>query len=279
MKRQIRGLNAADQIPDGVFLVRVQRVMFRHQQQKPYHTVSLSVLQPVRFSNQILSGRLYCTPKALWKLNWFLRDFGYDIESLGRDEVDEKRLVGLTGVVKISHIVGQWKPRSGEGAPWSRFDDEAVLRKEYRTDFVFDDAQVSGMFATASKPITSCDRSCGHAGCSVAWLYSINRQVAISGEHRAGRAGSALHGQKACDGLLKLGVDFVGDDHDIGQHGSEVDGRQIALDGLEDADLQEAGLLQDQRRGVALAIAQFSKCHGRRREAVDGFDLADVAQP
>jgi len=110
MKRQISGLHAADrfaaeQVPDGVFLVRVQRVTFRRQQPKPYYTLALSVVQPLRFSNQILSGRLYCTPKALWKLNWFLRDFGYDAESLGRDEVDEKRLVGLTGVTKISHIV------------------------------------------------------------------------------------------------------------------------------------------------------------------------------
>ena len=47
----------------------------------------------------------YCTPKALWKLSWFLRDFGYDTELLGRDEVDEKNLVGLRGVVKISHSV------------------------------------------------------------------------------------------------------------------------------------------------------------------------------
>ena len=38
-------------------------------------------------------------------MNWFLRDFGYDAESLGRDEVDEKQLLGLTGVAKISHIV------------------------------------------------------------------------------------------------------------------------------------------------------------------------------
>ncbi len=40
-----------------------------------------------------------------WKLSWFLRDFGYDTELLGRDEVDETQLVGLKGVVKISHIV------------------------------------------------------------------------------------------------------------------------------------------------------------------------------
>ena len=110
MRRRISGLHAADhcsadQVPDGIYLVRVQRVTFRRQAQKPYYTVALSVVQPLRFANETLSGRLYCTPKALWKLNWFLRDFGYDAESLGRDEIDEKQLIYLTGVVKISHIV------------------------------------------------------------------------------------------------------------------------------------------------------------------------------
>lgn len=110
MKRQISGLNeadrcAADQVPDGIFLVRVQKVSFRRQAQKPYYTISLNILEPSRFADHILSSRLYCNPKALWKLNWFLRDFGYDSELLGRDEVDEAQLVSLRGVVKISHVV------------------------------------------------------------------------------------------------------------------------------------------------------------------------------
>jgi hypothetical protein len=110
MKRQITGLHAADrcatdQIPDGVFLVRVQRVFFRRQAQKPYYTLSLVVLEPRRISGHVFSSRLYCNPKALWKLQWFLCDFGYDTELLGRDEVDETQLVGLKGVVKISHVV------------------------------------------------------------------------------------------------------------------------------------------------------------------------------
>src|SRR5881394_777218 len=96
---------APAQIPDGVFLVRVQRVRFQGQAQKPYYTLTLAILEPSRFASQVISSRLYCSPKALWKLNWFLRDFGYDTELLGRDEVDETRLAGLTGVVKISHIV------------------------------------------------------------------------------------------------------------------------------------------------------------------------------
>jgi hypothetical protein len=109
MKRQITGLHAADrcvanQIPDGVFLVRVQRVYFRRQAQKPYYTLTLTILEPSRFADNVISSRLYCNSRALWKLNWFLRDFGYDTELLGRDEVDETQLVGLKGVVKISHI-------------------------------------------------------------------------------------------------------------------------------------------------------------------------------
>ena len=49
-----------------------------------------------------ISGRLYCTQKSLWKLNWFLRDFGYDPDLLGRDEVDEKALLGLTGILRTT---------------------------------------------------------------------------------------------------------------------------------------------------------------------------------
>jgi hypothetical protein len=110
MKRQITGLHAADrcaadQVPDGVFLVRVQRVQFRRLAPKPYYTLVLAILEPTRFAGRNLSSRLYCSPKTLWRLNWFLRDFGYDTELLGRDEVDEKQLLGLKGVVKISHIV------------------------------------------------------------------------------------------------------------------------------------------------------------------------------
>jgi len=64
-----------------------------------------------RVADRVISSRLFCYPKALWKLSWFLRDFGYDAELIGRDEVDERPLVGLTGVVKITHIVKFWVGR------------------------------------------------------------------------------------------------------------------------------------------------------------------------
>lgn len=110
MRRRFQGLHQADQtaandISDGLFLVCVHRAQYRWQARKPYYLLCFSVLYPQLFAKKTITGRLYCTPKALWKLNWFLRDFGYDSELFGRDEVDDKNLVGLRGVVKISHTV------------------------------------------------------------------------------------------------------------------------------------------------------------------------------
>ena len=67
----------------------------------------LSILEPKPFAGRSIVSRLYCTPKAMWKLGWFLRDFLYDPELLSQDEVDEHALRGLIGVVKISHTVRQ----------------------------------------------------------------------------------------------------------------------------------------------------------------------------
>src|SRR5438094_9180400 len=41
----------------------------------------------------------------MWKFTWFLRDFGYDTELLGKDEIDDQALVGLQGVLKVSHAI------------------------------------------------------------------------------------------------------------------------------------------------------------------------------
>ena len=41
----------------------------------------------------------------MWKLSWFLRDFGYDTALLGRNEIDDQILVGLQGVLKVSHAI------------------------------------------------------------------------------------------------------------------------------------------------------------------------------
>jgi hypothetical protein len=106
MKRHIPGLHTesknAEDFLEGLFLVRVDRVNYRWHPQKPCFLIRFAILEPEELRSRCISGRLYCTPKALWRLNWFLRDFGYDTDLLGRDEVDEKALVGLKGVIRTS---------------------------------------------------------------------------------------------------------------------------------------------------------------------------------
>jgi hypothetical protein len=106
MKRHIPGLREAAQngedVLEGLFLVRIDRAFYRWHPRKPFFSLRLAVLEPKEHTGHFISGRLYCTERALWKLNWFLRDFGYDTELLGREEVDEKALLGLQGVVRTS---------------------------------------------------------------------------------------------------------------------------------------------------------------------------------
>jgi hypothetical protein len=106
MKRRFVGLQettVASDVPDGIFLVRVEKAEYRWHAQKPFYTLRLTVLEPKELAGRRISGRLYCTSKALWKLGRFLRDFLYDRDLLGSEEIDEKALFGLRGVVKISH--------------------------------------------------------------------------------------------------------------------------------------------------------------------------------
>jgi len=107
MRRHIPGLYSGQQAAvtnlDGLFLVRVDQASYRWHAQKPFLSLRFVVLEPKISESQSFSGRLYCTERALWKINWFLRDFGYDMELLSRDQIDEKALVGLRGVVRTSH--------------------------------------------------------------------------------------------------------------------------------------------------------------------------------
>lgn len=110
MKRHVPGLSATaaesqPAVPDGLFLARVESAQHRWHTQKPFYVLRLSVLEPKSFAGLPIVSRLYCTPKAMWKLGWFLRDFLYDPELLAKDDIDENALRGLRGVVKISHSV------------------------------------------------------------------------------------------------------------------------------------------------------------------------------
>ena len=109
MRRQIPGLHAqhqdSDTSLDGVFLVRVESASYRRHPQKPFVELRLVILEPQSSQGRPFFGRLYCTERALWKLHWFLRDFGYDADLLNRDQVDEKALLNLRGVVRTSHKI------------------------------------------------------------------------------------------------------------------------------------------------------------------------------
>jgi hypothetical protein len=107
MKRQIPGLHSIQnaEVPlEGVFLVRVEWASYHWHLQKPYLSVRFVILEPASLARRSFSGRFYCTERALWKLNWFLRDFGYDQQLLAEDQVDEKALVSLRGIVRASHV-------------------------------------------------------------------------------------------------------------------------------------------------------------------------------
>jgi hypothetical protein len=109
MKRHIPGLHSRQQdqenLLEGLFLVRVDSASYRWHPQKPFLSVRFVILAPEAFAERSFSGRLYCTERALWKLNWFLRDFGYDSDLLNQDQIDEKALLKLRGVVRTSYVM------------------------------------------------------------------------------------------------------------------------------------------------------------------------------
>jgi hypothetical protein len=108
MKRQIPGLHSGQQATarplEGLFLVRVDTAAYRWHPQKPFLILRFVILEPELFATHSFSARLYCSERALWKLNWFLRDFAYDTELLGKDQVDEKALINLRGVIRTSLV-------------------------------------------------------------------------------------------------------------------------------------------------------------------------------
>ena len=75
MKRQIQGLSEtsqpSDAVPDGVFLVRVDRAQYRWHPAKPFYALRFSILEPSELAGRVISGRVYCSAKALWKFSWF----------------------------------------------------------------------------------------------------------------------------------------------------------------------------------------------------------------
>jgi hypothetical protein len=141
MKRHIPGLHSMrqdrDSLLEGLFLVRVDGASYRWHPQKPFLSVRFVVLEPESFAGRSIAGRLYCTERALWKLNWFLRDFDYDRDLLGRDEVEEKALLNLRGVLRTSHVTLNGRSFQNleafaPAAEWEELSCESIHQSEER---------------------------------------------------------------------------------------------------------------------------------------------------
>jgi len=68
MKRHVPGLSdtardSNSEIPDGVYLVRLDAAQHRWHAQKPSYQLRLSVLEPKPFAGRSIVSRLYCTPR------------------------------------------------------------------------------------------------------------------------------------------------------------------------------------------------------------------------
>jgi hypothetical protein len=134
VKRNVQGLASVsaqdDSLPDGVYLVEIQAVRHQWERVRPFYSVRFSVVASKAWAGGLIIGRIWCTPKALWKLSWFLRDFGYDADLIDRDEIDDKRLVGLRGVLKVSHTTlnGRRFTNLDAFAPAETWDEMPAVR-------------------------------------------------------------------------------------------------------------------------------------------------------
>jgi len=138
MRRLVPGLHSPEHHPEhpleGFYLVRIDQAVYRWHPQKPFLSLRFVVLEPRSHATRTFSGRLYCTERALWKLNWFLRDFGYDPELLGQDQIDERALLNLQGVLRTSLITFNGRSYQNLDAFAPSASWEEVTERENRND-------------------------------------------------------------------------------------------------------------------------------------------------
>jgi hypothetical protein len=106
MRTHIQGLNQLSErkpLVEGLYKARVVKFEPAGHAAKPCRMATFSILEPSPFSGRHVKTRLYCHDRALWKLRWFLSDFGYDAELMAAEELDDRRVVGLEGVIRLSY--------------------------------------------------------------------------------------------------------------------------------------------------------------------------------
>jgi hypothetical protein len=106
VRTHIQGLNQVSEkkpLVEGLYRARVLKFEPAGHAAKPCRMATFLVLDPAAYAGRHVRTRLYCHDRALWKLRWFLSDFGYDPELLAAEELDDRRVVGLEGVIRLSY--------------------------------------------------------------------------------------------------------------------------------------------------------------------------------
>ena len=126
---------------EGACRARVVRFGPAGHAAKPCLAATFLILEPAAYAGCCIRTRLYCHDRALWKLRWFLRAFRYDAELFAAEELDDRHVVGLEGVIRLAYwgdarrrldVEGfafseRWgqlsgEPQAGRAAPkWRRF--------------------------------------------------------------------------------------------------------------------------------------------------------------
>ncbi len=105
MRTKIQGLNQRGEskpLAEGHYRVRVVRFEPAGHAAKPCRAATFLILEPAPFAGRFMKTRLYCHERALWKLHWFLSDFGYDPDLMASEELDDRRVIGLEGVIRVA---------------------------------------------------------------------------------------------------------------------------------------------------------------------------------
>ena len=113
MRTKVKGLSRSTErspLAEGLYRARVVRFGPAGHAAKPCVAATFEILEPAAYAGSRIRTRLYCHDRALWKLRWFLRAFKYDSELFGRDELDDRHIVGLEGVIRLAYW-GHARPR------------------------------------------------------------------------------------------------------------------------------------------------------------------------
>ena len=124
MRRHIPGLHSGQpdgQNLEGLFLVRVERALFRWHPKKPFLELRFVILEPT--SDEDFPSRGGCTaPKGTLEIQLVPAGFWLRRRLLSRDQVDEKALLNLRGVVRTRFTSQRpFLPESGcvrTGSEW-----------------------------------------------------------------------------------------------------------------------------------------------------------------